>query len=544
MKGGGYGSGWGNKRQHEWWKKAKNDFEEENKREKDVEEIRNLCVSLSRLVLRHDDQQAIDRTEKGFILFCQTNGMLSVIPDMVRCIEAWTKMKEENPTGLTLPRRAAMLKQLLDLWYILLEVVAETEESLSQAKNMLILNQAGQVPYLQYNRQTEQLEIKPDREPNGAQDGLGDYQGAPGPGTPADHHTPLPCSPEADVAAQGRYCPDDAGDRSQNPGSGSGLGTIGSPMSQWGLQSGGDEHAPRANGSLSVGEAGAADGRGFVRALLLGNSRNYCYSNAAFLALLWASVEHSGMMASESPMGPSLRMIVGWLCRRSGIVHLWQHLPWVSLHASWPQPHRQHDIIEYLQFLRPRLSTAVADCQWESRQELDGYIRRVDVGSTWPLWLPAPLDSLASPAESDTTISVQHLVDAWQQHAGAGSQALVQSPPLLLIQVNRFCQGSSRPTKSQTPVNPDLHLMLPVFQGALDQPNALEVVYERFRLSAALMHEGPAVTSGHYRTVLQDIGQQIITDDAVPARKLCEHTDGPHCRANYYAFVYRHCQSP
>ena len=165
VKGGGYGTGWGNKRQNEWWKKAKNDFDEENKREKDVEEIRNLCVSLSRLVLRHDDQQAIDRTEKGFILFCQTNGMLSVIPDMVRCIEAWTKMKEDNPTGLTLPRRAAMLKQLLDLWFIRLEVVAETEESLSQAKNMLILNQAGQVPYLQYNRQTEQLEIKPDREP-------------------------------------------------------------------------------------------------------------------------------------------------------------------------------------------------------------------------------------------------------------------------------------------------------------------------------------------------------------------------------------------
>ena len=379
---------------------------------------------------------------------------------------------------------------------------------------------------------------------HGAQDGVGDYQGAPGPGAPAEHHAPLPCRPKADVAAQGRYCSDDAGDRGQNPGSGSGLGAIGSPMSQRGLPCSGDEPAPRANGSLSLGEVGAADGRGFVRALLLGNSRNYCYSNAAFLALLWASVEHSGMMACESPMGPSLRMIVGWLRRKSGIVHLWQHLPWVTLHASWPQPHRQHDIIEYMQFLRPRLSSEVADCQWESRQELDGYIRRVDVGSTWPLWLPAPLDSLAHPAESDTTVSVQHLVDAWQQHAGAGSQALVQSPPILLIQVNRFCLGSSRPTKSQTPVFPDPHLMLPVFQGALDQPNALEVVYARFRLSAALMHEGPAVTSGHYRTVLQDIGQQLITDDAVPVRKLCEHTDGPHCRANYYAFVYMHCQSP
>ena len=39
------------------------------------------------------------------------------------------------------------------------------QESLNQAKKMLILNPEGQIPYLQYNRQTEQLEIKPDREP-------------------------------------------------------------------------------------------------------------------------------------------------------------------------------------------------------------------------------------------------------------------------------------------------------------------------------------------------------------------------------------------
>ena len=84
----------------------------------------------------------------------------------------------------------------------------------------------------------------------------------------------------------------------------------------------------------------------------------------------------------------------------------------------------------------------------------------------------------------------------------------------LLIQVNRFCS------------------------------NALEVVYERFRLSAALMHKGSEVTSGHYRTVLQDNGQQLITDDALPVRKLCKQTDGPHCRANYYAFVDVHCPSP
>ena len=58
-----------------------------------------------------------------------------------------------------------MLKQLLDLWYVRLEVVAETEESRQQARTILILDQAGRIPYLQYNRQAEQLEIKTDRDP-------------------------------------------------------------------------------------------------------------------------------------------------------------------------------------------------------------------------------------------------------------------------------------------------------------------------------------------------------------------------------------------
>ncbi|CAE7306756.1 unnamed protein product [Symbiodinium microadriaticum] len=73
----------------------------------------------------------------------------------------------ETGKGADKFRRSAMLKQLLDLWYVRLEVVAETEESLQQARTLLILDQAGRIPYLQYNTQTEQLEleIKTDRDP-------------------------------------------------------------------------------------------------------------------------------------------------------------------------------------------------------------------------------------------------------------------------------------------------------------------------------------------------------------------------------------------
>ena len=59
-------------------------------------ELRELCVSLTRLVLRHDDQFSIDRTECGFILFLQTQGILSLVPELVKVSEVW---KETRPCG-------------------------------------------------------------------------------------------------------------------------------------------------------------------------------------------------------------------------------------------------------------------------------------------------------------------------------------------------------------------------------------------------------------------------------------------------------------
>ena len=142
-----------------------------------------------------------------------------------------------------------MLKQLLDLWYVRLEVVAETEASRQQARTMLILDQAGRIPYLQHNRQAEQLEIKTDRDPLD-----------PGSGAPSVYHPPLSRGQEAILANPGRDCPDDVGGGNAHPRSRPRLESAGAALPQQSMPSSGDEHAPRAHGSLSAGEAGAADG--------------------------------------------------------------------------------------------------------------------------------------------------------------------------------------------------------------------------------------------------------------------------------------------
>ena len=37
--------------------------------------------------LRHENQQSIDRSQKGFVLFCQARGLLSVVPDLKKTAE-------------------------------------------------------------------------------------------------------------------------------------------------------------------------------------------------------------------------------------------------------------------------------------------------------------------------------------------------------------------------------------------------------------------------------------------------------------------------
>ena len=38
---------------------------------------------------------------------------------------------------------------------------------------------------------------------------------------------------------------------------------------------------------------------------------------------------------------------------------LWQNIAWRALHNGWVEPNRQHDVFEYLGFLRPKLGAGV-----------------------------------------------------------------------------------------------------------------------------------------------------------------------------------------
>ena len=305
-------------------------------------------------------------------------------------------------------------------------------------------------------------------------------------------------------------------------------GPLPSHLPQRSLPHSGHGHAWREDGSERPGDGASEDDRRAVRALRLSNTSNHCYSNAALLALLWASTFASGPSSSEI-LGHALARIWSWLRKQANSAPLWRHIAWLSLHGRWQQPHRQHDVAEYLSFLRPKLGPLVQG-DWENRRpHVDAPATCVDAGHTWPLFLDEPLhrlstrpDGSAMPWPTDSTASVyglQPLIDRWQHQAGL--LGLVTAPTVLCLQINRFCNSSVVPTKAPQQIDPEPLIVLPAFTSGLGTGQALEQHFVTYRRVAAIMHLGSRCTEGHYRSLLYHPATQyaLITDDGQRAQR-------------------------
>ncbi|OLP82724.1 hypothetical protein AK812_SmicGene36598 [Symbiodinium microadriaticum] len=128
----------------------------DNDRDKD-KAILNLCLSMGRF--------GINRSQDNYVMFAQCQGMLSMVPELYVAAEAWKTMKKETPALLTLPLRAWLLKHWVDRMPKRVEMIMTSEETIQQAKDMLILDEQCNVPYLEWNRTTRALQVKRDRDP-------------------------------------------------------------------------------------------------------------------------------------------------------------------------------------------------------------------------------------------------------------------------------------------------------------------------------------------------------------------------------------------
>ena len=277
--------------------------------------LKDLCLAMSRLLLRHEDAQSIAR--------------------IMKAAEVWKKAKAEMPETLTMPLRVAMLHSMLQIWHERMKVTMQSPESIANAKEMLILDGDCRVPYLQYNAQEKKMMIKTDRAPMEFQEVLTALETLQTltilPLTVLRFHS----TRRMEQDLKGETLANGPGDWAADGGSGSGMVPLQSAMPLGSMPSHGDVDESRQARQIGSGHLSAEDDRKHVRTLVLGNRRNYCYSNASFLALLWTQASiPSGLETAEHLLGSPLFSLWSRLrkLRPSITQHLWQQLPWRTPH--------------------------------------------------------------------------------------------------------------------------------------------------------------------------------------------------------------------
>ena len=200
---------------------------------------------------------------------------------------------------------------------------------------------------------------------------------------------------------------------------------------------------------------------------------------------------------------PVMHALTRRMSLKAPAADLWDSLQWTLMHAQWRLPHHQHDVAEYLCYCRRFLIPDLMRGMWQSRLLLadDAHTQCQvrDCGDAWPILFATPL---AQTAQSSSGLTIQHLVHTWQHQAVDGFTAFESAPSTVVLQLNRFCEGTAQ-SKDDTPVIPDPRILLPCFQHSPSAAStALHTRSFQYQLCAIITHTGFKPTDGHYRAVL------------------------------------------
>ena len=218
-----------------------------------------------------------------------------------------------------------------------------------------------------------------------------------------------------------------------------------------------------------------------------------------------STLRHPSMFSGD------LQVVQRLLGARDRRPHLWADQRWIRLTRGWAQPHRQHDVAEFLRFVTGSSDFEVSRVAlpWQARAvEEDDRVQITDMGLSVPLELPPPCEV---GADNVTRFTVQSLVQHW--HNQRPRHASLVIPPAIILQVGRFHYDTTRgrATKRRYRVIPDPYIQFPVLDSGV---RCRDVT---LRLNSMVIHLGEAPTHGHYRSLLFDhlSCTYWLTDDGV-----------------------------
>ena len=234
----------------------------------------------------------------------------------------------------------------------------------------------------------------------------------------------------------------------------------------------------------------------------LHNPHSLCYVNASVIAVIHA------LCCSNVSLGRMafLTRLFDENVNSGSVLRLGANLMFRALLPRWTYDSEQKDAAEYLLALLD--ATHLLPHTWTAN-DASGRGRRGFQGGTI-----VPMRILDRPS------SLQAIINAWE-YEDQFQHALVEVGEHVVVQLGRY-RGED---KIFTEVDFLEHVTLPT------QNADGTVGYTTFRPTAAIIHLGRTIRSGHYQAVLRVRDQWWLSDDERSATILHEH---PNCFANVY----------
>ena len=225
----------------------------------------------------------------------------------------------------------------------------------------------------------------------------------------------------------------------------------------------------------------------------LTNPSTACYMNAAVTGLVWGASQVDGLRTDLWSNFPGVFSQIAEPYDGESIL-LWANGQWTTLLADWPDPFRQHDVVDFTHHILQLLNPMFFSCWWESRLDQDGHTRVVDQNdNSCPLHLHVSPQGESKKQSGSTDL--QTLLTSWSM-ASFGLHALVSPADLTCVQLDRF---DSFGKKCCNKVHWSSKVWIPHFIG-----NSLELDNVPYVVCALAYHLGVDSSSGHYAAALKD----------------------------------------
>ena len=242
----------------------------------------------------------------------------------------------------------------------------------------------------------------------------------------------------------------------------------------------------------------------------LHNPGNHCYMNALIYSLL-ALEQHTDCTL----LPPTFSAAPG----RS--LSAYRALGFCLL--GWGRPHSQHDIVEFADFLLPKLLPDHRCVCWHARRLEDGAVRVLD---------SAALNRCLSLSQLEVRHSdIQQLLFRW--HHQSALHALAEQAPWVLVQLPRTSVIGSTIAKRRDFLSLAASFRVPIFAGA----GTLETTWHCYQPLALVIHHGDSFRAGHYTTLISDGAGHFSKLDDDRAKRRATPIELNHASHNAYLLL-------